>query len=96
MAVEFTSEQRSRRAADLLQDPLFNEAIKAVHDAYVAAFRSCRGDDDRGRRRYSDALNDLDAVKAHLLAVVAQGELDAKRAQELQTPTLTQKVTRIF
>lgn len=96
MAAEYTTEQRANRARELLNDSLFNEALKAVHDAYVLAFRSCAAEDDRGRARYQDALNDLDAVKRHLLAVVADGELDARRAQELQTPTIAQRVIRAF
>lgn len=94
--MSLTPEQRGRRAQELLDNVMFQEALKAVADAYVVAFRRCAMSDDRGRARYQDALNDLDAVKAHLIAVVAEGELDAQRAQGFQTPTLAQRVTRIF
>lgn len=89
-------EQRARKAQELLDNTMLSEAFNAVAQAYVLAFRKCAPNDDRGRARYQDALNDLDAVKVHLQAAVVQGELDAKRAQEFQTPTLAQRVTRIF
>jgi len=96
MAVEYTLEQRALRADALLKDTLLTEAFQAVHNQYVTAFMNCAPSDDRGRARYQDALRDLVAVKSHLLAVVAEGELEARRAQEFQKATAIQKITRIF
>lgn len=95
-APQFTDEQRQRHANELKNNYLLNEAFEKVTAAYVFAFRQCHQNDDRGRARYQDALNDLDAVKAHLLAVIAHGELEAKRAAEFQTDTIAKRITRIF
>jgi hypothetical protein len=91
-----TSEQRALHADHLLKDYLLTEAFEKLQAAYVTAFRMCRQDDDRGRLRYQDALNDLDAVKSHLMAVVAHGELEAKRAAEFRKASTVEKITRIF
>lgn len=96
MTPEYTTEQRARRAEELAKDSLLTEAFETVHNAYITAFMNCLPNDDRGRARYQDALRDLVAVKSHLLAVVAQGDLEAKRAQEFSKPTLVQRATRIF
>ncbi len=88
--------QRAVRAHELSEDGILKEAFDLMKDAYTSALRQCNAKDDMGRYRYAVALNVIDGVNNHLKAVLVQGQISLRQAQEFQTPTPIEKIARIF
>jgi hypothetical protein len=90
-----TREQRAERAHQLLQDPVFAEALAVLKNTYTTALRGCAAKDDLGRFRYAVALDVIDGVQRHLEAVLALGKLHPKQAHEFQSSAL-ERISRVF
>jgi hypothetical protein len=88
--------QRATHAQQLLGDKILQESLKALSDVYTMALRQCAAKDDIGRYRYAVALDVVDGVTRHLNAVLNDGKLAAKEAQEFQSRTPIEKIARIF
>lgn len=88
--------QRGIRATQILGEPLLQEAFSVIEKAYVKELRKCGPNDDDGRFRYAQAMNIIEGVKAHLSAVIAQGELTARQSTEFRNVSVKERVARVF
>jgi hypothetical protein len=80
---------RGQKAEALLNDGLLKEAMIALEEAYVAAWKKARTAEAReDAHRYVSLLTNF---KNHLSSVVLTGALDAKRQAELQGRRFTWK-----
>lgn len=78
-------ESRGRRAKQLLEDELVNEAFKSLEDAYVLAWRSTAPLDEKAREKLYLAINVVGKVRDHLQRVVENGTLARKELDQLAT-----------
>lgn len=77
--------RRGEAARQIVQSPLFLEAIEELRAVYIGVLESLPAKDDLGRFRYTEALKQVRFVKAHLESVLAQGKIaedEAKLAEE--------------
>jgi len=73
--------RRGEEARQIVQAPLFLEAIEELRAVYIGLLESLPAKDDLGRFRYTEALKQVRFVKAHLESVLAQGNLAADEAK---------------
>lgn len=77
--------RRGEEARQIVQNPLFIEAIEELRAVYIGVLESLPAKDDLGRFRYTEALKQVRFLKAHLESVLAQGKIaedDARLAEE--------------
>lgn len=77
--------ERKDRAREALNNPVIQEALKMLAEAYVKAMRQCDPKDDLGRYRYTVALDVVDAVERHLRHSCEFENIEQAQVTELQT-----------
>lgn len=88
--------ERGLMAKQIAENEVFKESVEVLRAGYVSAMKACRPDDDRGRRLYAEALNQVDRVIGHLIAVIATGELAEREAAEFRTLSAVERLVRKF
>ena len=76
--------ERARLAANLLNNPLLDESLILLREAYVNAFISCAPGDGEGRWRYASAVRGLAFIKGHIQSVVQTGLIGQQEIAQLQ------------
>lgn len=85
--------QRGEKAAEIVNNPLWDEAFSTLERVYVEIIKELAPDDDKRLRHYKQALVGVSFVKGHLETVLAQGELSVKDAREGEPEG---NITRLF
>ena len=89
--------QAGEEARRILESRVFNEAFEVLRAAYVSGLQSLPSGDDLGRFRYVEALKQVDAVKRHLSATLANGEIaQAEIAEMNRQAGLVERLVRKF
>lgn len=70
-----TDAERGRQAAELLENPLFAEAIDKLKTRYYAEWLASKPEETEVRERLHNAATVVDEVNAHIRAVVGNGQI---------------------
>lgn len=74
---------KSAQAQQLLDNPLFNEALLKIETDLITAWRSTPARDQEGRERCWNALQQAGKIKGYFEAVLNDGKLAAAQLKEL-------------
>jgi hypothetical protein len=79
---------RSRKAAELLENELLQEAFAKLEANYIEAWRNSRPMDEKAREKLWQAINIVGLVRDHLTRLVNGGKLAQKelRMRTAQRP----------
>ena len=73
-----------RRAKELLEDPVMQQAFRALHDTYLDAWERTETDDKEGRERLFMAVQALEHVALHLRVLSEAGRLASAQIEKLK------------
>lgn len=85
---------RARLAANILNNPLFDEAIAVLREGYTQALMACPPTDNEGRWRYATAMRGLDTMKRHMATVLQRGQVSRQEVQEIEDLTVFKRAVR--
>ena len=77
---------RGRRASELLENDIFQTAIRTLEAEYVQAWRETQSADTEGRERLFVALQVSRDFVQHLNSMIASGKISAQQLARLRTP----------
>ena len=83
-AKQLAKEERGRRAAELLADPLFAEAFAVCHAAYINALETSGFKQRDERDELWRRLQTLKKIREHLETVASTGRLAAEQLREIR------------
>ena len=83
---------RGHAAQDLLDNPLFKDAVKAVRDGIVDAISTSAMGDDKAHTRLAIALQIINQIEKQLIAHVQTGRMASLALKEGIGPKLRQVV----
>lgn len=69
------------RAEQLLDDPLLQEALTAIEEQYVEAWKNSKADDTAGREQTYFAMQGLNAFRDQLRVIIGSGKLSARQLE---------------
>lgn len=72
---------RGNRAAEIINNELWVEAFDALKQAYLVEALKVGQKDDLGRFRLIEAIRQVDTVRSHFEAILANGKLAAHQAE---------------
>lgn len=92
---------RARLALGILDNPLFEEALQMLREAYLKAATACGPSEDKARWRYIVAIENVRLFREHLQAVlqtgnIAQEQLNQMREIEKRENILTRVVRGFY
>lgn len=85
--------ERGNKAAEIIKNPLWDEAFDTLEEVYVTIIKELAPDDVERLKHYKQALVGVSFIKGHLETVLAQGELSAHDANLADEQS---KVTKLF
>ena len=83
---------RGHAAQDLLDNPLFKDAVKAVRDGIVDALSTAAMGDEKAHNRLAIALQIVNQIEKQLISHVQTGRMAALSLKEGIGPKLRQVV----
>lgn len=78
------AQERGAKAKTLLEDEIFQEAVRAVSDEYFNAWTNTAPNDTAGRENLWRALKSLDKIVKHLRTVVQNGKIASKDLADIK------------
>lgn len=75
--------ERARKAQELLDNPLFNEAIATIEADLIKAWKATPARDTEGRERCWTAVQQVGNIKGYFEAVLNNGKLANAQLKEL-------------
>ena len=88
MATEIDNTHKAARGAQaqaLLENDIFKEAIKTLHDDYIATWKISPVKDVEGKERLWQAVNILGKITDHIAKVIVDGRIASKDLAAIKT-----------
>ena len=88
MATEIDNTLKAARGAQaqaLLDNDIFKEAIKTLHDDYISAWKRASVKDIDGKERLWQAVNILEKIKEQIGKVVSDGKIASQDLSRIKT-----------
>lgn len=75
--------ERARKAQELLDNPLFNEAIETIEADLIKAWKATPARDTEGRERCWTAVQQVGNIKGYFESVLRDGKLANAQLKQL-------------
>lgn len=82
--------ERGQKAAEILNNPIFNEAFDELEGVYIDIIKSLPVSDVKTLSHYKQALVSVSFIKGHFETALTQGELSSREADLEQKSKVTQ------
>ena len=88
MATEVENTQKAARGAQaraFIENDIFKETIKTLHDEYISAWKICSVKDVEGKERIWQAINILGKFQDHIVKIIIDGQMASKDLARIKT-----------
>lgn len=76
---------RGAKAKDILDSPIFQEAMDGLRSLYMQQWRSSDPSDMEGRENVYQMMNAIDLLEDHLVNVLNTGDMATVQLEDLKT-----------